>query len=72
MPLQPYHIIFNDLSELARLISGKTQKEAAGAMGCDASNLRFIELETRKPGGQTLRKIRKFIDGVLEEFQECT
>lgn len=57
---------------LARLISGKTQKEAAEVIGCDASNLRFIELERRKPGGQTMRKILEFIDGVFEEFQECT
>lgn len=55
---------------LARLISGKTQKQAAEAMGCDASNLRFIELDIREPGCQTKRKILEFIEGVLREFRQ--
>ena len=46
----------------ARLITGKTQREVAEMIGCDASNLRYIELGTRKPTPKTLEKIREFIN----------
>lgn len=35
----------------ARLISGKTQNEVAKTIGCDASNLRRIELGRREKEG---------------------
>ena len=34
---------------LARLVNGMTQEEAAKMIGCDESNLRFIELDKRQP-----------------------
>ncbi|MFN8302434.1 MAG: helix-turn-helix domain-containing protein [Saprospiraceae bacterium] len=34
----------------ARLITGKTQKQVAKEIDCDASNLRVIELDRKKPG----------------------
>lgn len=46
----------------ARLITGKTQREVADMLGCDASNLRYIELDQRKPQPKTLKKIRDFIN----------
>ena len=55
----------------ARLMAGKTQEEVAKMTGCDESNLRLIELERRKPGGRTMRKILEFIEGVVGGFQEC-
>ena len=53
----------------SRLMAGKTQEEVAKMTGCDESNLRLIELESRKPGSQTTRKILEFIDGVVGEYQ---
>jgi DNA-binding XRE family transcriptional regulator len=45
----------------ARLITGKTQRQVAKLIGCDASNLRYIELDRRKPGMETRRKIEEYI-----------
>lgn len=50
---------------LARLVSGKTQKEVAKEIGCDSSTLRLIELGTRKPFRKTREKIEQFVRGVL-------
>ena len=49
----------------ARLILGKTQKEAAEIIGCDASNLRLIELDKRKPHERINRKIRESLSVIL-------
>ena len=46
---------------LARLISGQTQQQVAVEIGCDESNLRYIELDKRKPGKQMMVKIQEFI-----------
>lgn len=54
----------------ARLITGKTQKEVAKEIGCDASNLRYIELDQRVPKSKTLKKIQAFIDLALVDFAE--
>ena len=58
----------------ARLITGKTQRQVAEMIGCDASNLRYIELGKRKPTLKTLEKIRGFINAawvsLLKEYQE--
>ena len=56
----------------ARLKAGKTQEEVAKMTGCDESSLRLIELERRKPGNQTMRKIEEFIVWACGEFRECT
>lgn len=53
---------------LARLISGKTQEQIAVELGCDESNLRFIELGVRNPGVKTFRKIENYYDSVLSGF----
>jgi DNA-binding XRE family transcriptional regulator len=45
----------------ARLITGKTQEEVAKIIGCDESNLRYLELEKRKPGTETRRKIEEYL-----------
>lgn len=50
---------------VARLITGKTQREVAEMIGCDASNLRYVELGKRKPKPQTLEKIREYINDAL-------
>jgi transcriptional regulator with XRE-family HTH domain len=50
----------------ARLISGKTQRQVAAKIGCDESNLRRIESDTRKPGKSTSLKIQRFIDVVFQ------
>ena len=49
----------------ARLITGKTQKEVANLIGCDASNLRYIELDQRKPGAETRGKIEEYVRTAL-------
>jgi hypothetical protein len=45
----------------ARLITGKTQKEVAGIIGCDVSNLRKIELDERKPFRKTFGEIKAYV-----------
>lgn len=52
----------------ARLITGKTQKQVAKEIGCDASNLRYIELDRRKPLLQTWAKVQKFINAATSEL----
>jgi transcriptional regulator with XRE-family HTH domain len=42
----------------ARLITGHTQKQVAELMGCDASNLRCIELDQTNPLTRTYEKIQ--------------
>jgi transcriptional regulator with XRE-family HTH domain len=49
----------------ARLITGKAQKELAKILGCDASNLRNIELGRRNPRDVTQRKIEKFLNNAF-------
>jgi transcriptional regulator with XRE-family HTH domain len=49
----------------ARLITGKTQKQVAAQIGCDASNLRYIELGKRKPRMRVRAKIQGFINAAL-------
>ncbi|MFN0214171.1 MAG: helix-turn-helix domain-containing protein [Saprospiraceae bacterium] len=49
----------------ARLISGKTQKQVAKIIGCDASNLRYIELDQRKPQNEIQKKIQEYIKTTL-------
>lgn len=46
----------------ARLISGKTQRQVAAEIGCDASNFRRIELDQRVPQRETRGKIQDFIN----------
>lgn len=50
----------------ARLITGNTQKQVAKAIGCDASNLRYIELDSRRPHGFVKQQIQAFIEKALE------
>lgn len=52
----------------ARLITGKTQKEVAKEIGCDASNLRYIELDRRKPQPKTWEKIKRFVNAATSEL----
>ena len=51
---------------IARLVVGKTQAEVAEKIGVDESNLRLIELGTRKPFKKTREKIEKFVEGALQ------
>ncbi len=44
----------------ARIVTGKTQEEVAKIIGCDESNLRYIELDKRNPGMETRRKIEEY------------
>ncbi len=53
---------------LARLISGQTQEQVAAEIGCDESNLRYIELDKRKTGKQTMSKIQGFIEAANKKF----
>lgn len=48
----------------ARLLNGKTQEEVAKIIGCDESNLRYIELGKRIPQKKIMSKIQYFINGV--------
>jgi transcriptional regulator with XRE-family HTH domain len=50
---------------LARLITGKTQRQVANLIGCDTSTLRWVELDLRKPFARTRKKIEDFIDDAL-------
>jgi transcriptional regulator with XRE-family HTH domain len=54
----------------ARLISGMTQEQVAKEIGCDESNLRYIELGLRNPGIKTLRKIECFTHTYLKYTKE--
>lgn len=49
----------------ARLIAGKTQRQAAKEIGCDESTLRLIELDQSKPQPGTQLKIQDFINDTL-------
>jgi DNA-binding XRE family transcriptional regulator len=49
----------------ARIVTGKTQKQVAELIGCDASNLRYIELDQRKPGMETRSKIEEYVGVTL-------
>ena len=53
----------------ARLITGKTQKQVSDVIGCDASNLRYIELDQRKPQVKTCQKIQDYINAALAPLQ---
>lgn len=52
----------------ARLVSGKTQSQVAKLIGCDTSNLRYIELDQRQPQSKTRKKILDYINVVLGHF----
>lgn len=52
--------------QIARMVMGKTQAEVAKQIGVDESNLRWIELGTRKPFHKTREKIEKFVEEVLK------
>jgi transcriptional regulator with XRE-family HTH domain len=54
----------------ARLISGMTHEQVAKEIGCDESNLRYIELGLRNPGIKTLRKIECFTHIYLKLTKE--
>ena len=45
----------------ARQILGHTQEQAAKRMSCDESNIRYIELEKRKPQKNTSQIIERYI-----------
>lgn len=49
----------------ARLVSGKTQAEVSKEIGVDESNLRWIELDVRKPLRKTREKIEGFVENAL-------
>jgi transcriptional regulator with XRE-family HTH domain len=49
----------------ARLITGKTQKQVADLIGCDASNLRYVELDQRTPQRKLKEKIQEYVYDVL-------
>ncbi len=49
----------------ARLIAGMTQEEVAKKIGCDESNLRYIELGLRIPHSFLFNKIQDFINNAL-------
>lgn len=55
----------------ARLVTGKTQKQVAKVIGCDASNLRYIEMEQRNPRVDLHKKIQKYIQLNLISFDHC-
>jgi len=66
-------LVGNTLGEqlyYARLITGKTQKQVAKAIGCDTSNLRYIELDQRVPNPKTLEKIQEYLKGAYHKFQD--
>ena len=52
----------------ARLISGKTQRQVAELIGCDVSNLRYIELDQRRPQGKIFEKIHVYIKAACQDF----
>ncbi|MDO8365741.1 MAG: helix-turn-helix transcriptional regulator [Saprospiraceae bacterium] len=52
----------------ARLISGKTQRQVAAEIGCDASNLRYIERDLRVPQKKLKEKLEDFIQDCLSRF----
>ena len=53
----------------ARLLTGMTQEQVAAKIGCDESNLRYIELDKRKPGKQTMAKIQGFLATADKKFR---
>ena len=56
----------------ARLITGYTQKQVAELIGCDASNLRRIELDQRKPMTRICEKIQDFIGNAGVHFGQLS
>jgi transcriptional regulator with XRE-family HTH domain len=54
----------------ARLLTGKTQEQVSAKIGCDESNLRYIELGKRRPQKQTMAKIQSFIASANKKFRE--
>ena len=55
----------------ARLIDGKTQKQVAKIINCDASNLRRIEMELRNPRVELRKKIQEYFQLNLSSFDLC-
>jgi transcriptional regulator with XRE-family HTH domain len=51
----------------ARQVNGQTQKQVAKVIGCDASNLRCIELDQRKPQAATCTKIQDYINATSDD-----
>ena len=52
---------FGEQLYYARLITGQTQRQVADQIGCDESNLRYIELGQRNPQPKTLKKIQEYV-----------
>jgi len=52
----------------ARLITGKTQKQLAKIIGCDASNLRHIELSNRRPQKEMKSRLEDYLRAALSDF----
>lgn len=46
----------------ARMIIGDTQCQVANALGCDESNIRYIELGIRNPGRLIRNKLMSYIE----------
>lgn len=69
LPFQDEAVSIGKKLYFARLISGKTQEQVAVKIGCDESNLRYIELDKRRPGKRTIVKIQNFIEGVNKRFR---
>ena len=51
-----------------RLVTGKTQKQVAKIIGCDSSNLRYIELDQRAPQVKTREKIQDYFSAIFGNF----
>ncbi len=56
----------------ARLITGMTQKQVGNMIGCDASNLRRIELDEREPQPKTREKIEEFVQVAMTSVADTT
>ena len=59
-PGQENHCSIGKQLYFARRVLGHTQEQAAKKMGCDESNIRYIELGKRKPQLRTLKLIEEY------------
>lgn len=53
----------------ARLMTGKTQRQVSEMIGCDESNLRFIELGQRTPLEKIREKVHDYTKAVFGPFE---
>ena len=67
LPELGYGYSLGERLKLARHILGHTQRQAAVKMKCDCSNIRYIELNARKPQAVTNQKIERYIREALEK-----